>query len=156
MVQIHPPLPFLLRKRFNPKLRKIFEHTADAGIEVEDKNLSGAFQEVSLAFTEIITGGNLPDSESFHIIDLEGTNLDNLLVRYISHLIFLFDIENFIVGSTNLKLSIDGGERLRGKIYGERYNESKHGYGVEIKAISYHMLHISEGPPSKIKLILDL
>tara|TARA_B100000809_G_C15033464_1_gene492856 strand:+ start:10 stop:480 length:471 start_codon:yes stop_codon:yes gene_type:complete len=156
MVQIHPPLPFLLRTRFNPKLRKIFEHTADAGIEVEDKNLSGAFHEVSLAFTEIITGGNLPDSESFHIIDLEGINLDNLLVRYISYLIFLFDTENFIVGSTNLDISIDESNRLRGKIYGEIYKESKHGYGVEIKAISYHMLHISEGPPSKIKLILDL
>ena len=47
-------------------------------------------------------------------------------------------------------------KRLEGKIYGEIYDEKKHGYGVEIKAISYHMLHVSEGPPSKIKLILDL
>ncbi len=156
MVQIHPPLPFLLRKRFNPKLRKIFEHTADAGIEVEDKNLSEAFQEVSLAFTEVITGGNLPKSESSYIIDLEGNNLDNLLIRYISHLIFLFDTENFIVGSTNLEFFVDKKKKLRGKIYGEFYDELKHGYGVEIKAISYHMLHVSEGPPSKIKLILDL
>ncbi len=156
MVQIHPPLPFLLRKRFSPKLRKIFEHTADAGIEVEDKNLSEAFQEVSLAFTEVITGGNLPKSESSYIIDLEGNNLDNLLIRYISHLIFLFDTENFIVGSTNLEFFVDKKKKLKGKIYGEFYDESKHGYGVEIKAISYHMLHVSEGPPSKIKLILDL
>jgi SHS2 domain-containing protein len=137
-------------------LRKIFEHTADAGIEVEDKNLSGAFQEVSLAFTEVITGGNLPKSESSYIIDLEGNNLDNLLIRYISHLIFLFDTENFIVGSTNLEFFVDKKKKLKGKIYGEFYDESKHGYGVEIKAISYHMLHVSEGPPSKIKLILDL
>ncbi len=156
MVQIHPPLPFLLRKRFSPKLRRIFEHTADAGIEVEDKNLSEAFQEVSLAFTEVITGGNLPKSESSYIIDLEGNNLDNLLIRYISHLIFLFDTENFIVGSTNLEFFVDKKKKLKGKIYGEFYDESKHGYGVEIKAISYHMLHVSEGPPSKIKLILDL
>jgi|TARA_B110000495_G_scaffold203666_1_gene228624 SHS2 domain-containing protein len=156
MVQIHPPLPFLLRKRFNPILRKIFEHTADAGIEAEGADLPESFQEVSLAFTEIITGGNLPNSESFHVINLEGTDLDNLLIRYISHLIFLFDTENFIVGSTNLEFSLDKTKKLRGKIHGEIYNESKHGYGVEIKAISYHMLHVSEGPPSQIKLILDL
>ena len=156
MVQIHPPLPFLLRKRFNPKLRKIFEHTADAGIEAIGENLSKAFDEVSLAFTEIITGGNLPDLKSFHIIDLEGVNLDNLLIRYISHLIFLFDTENFIVGSTNIEISIDKNKKLSGKIYGDKYNEKKHGYGVEIKAVSYHMLNVSEGPPSKIKLILDL
>ncbi|MBT6683497.1 MAG: archease [Euryarchaeota archaeon] len=156
MVQIHPPLPFLLRKRFNPKLRKIFEHTADAGIEVKGKNLSEAFDEVSLAFTEIITGGNLPDLKSFHTINLEGVNLDNLLIRYISHLIFLFDTENFIVGSTNIEISMDENNKLSGKVYGEKYDEKKHGYGVEIKAVSYHMLNVSEGPPSKIKLILDL
>ena len=156
MVQIHPPLPFLLTKRFTPQLRKIFEHTADAGIEVKGKNLSEAFDEVSLAFTEIITGGNLPDLKSFHTINLEGVNLDNLLIRYISHLIFLFDTENFIVGSTNIEISMDKNNKLSGKIYGEKYDEKKHGYGVEIKAVSYHMLNVSEGPPSKIKLILDL
>ena len=156
MVQIHPPLPFLLTKRFTPQLRKIFEHTADAGIEVKGKNLSEAFDEVSLAFTEIITGGNLPDLKSFHTINLEGVNLDNLLIRYISHLIFLFDTENFIVGSTNIEISMDKDNKLSGKIYGEKYDEKKHGYGVEIKAVSYHMLNVSEGPPSKIKLILDL
>ena len=156
MVQIHPPLPFLLRKRFNPILRKIFEHTADAGIEVKGENLSEAFDEVSLAFTEIITGGNLPNLKSFHSIDLEGTDLDNLLIRYISHLIFLFDTENFIVGSTNIEISMDKNNKLSGKIYGEKYDEKKHGYGVEIKAVSYHMLNVSEGPPSQIKLILDL
>ena len=156
MVQIHPPLPFLFRKRFNPILRKIFEHTADAGIEVKGENLSEAFDEVSLAFTEIITGGNLPNLKSFHSIDLEGIDLDNLLIRYISHLIFLFDTENFIVGSTNLQIIMDKNKKLKGKIHGEKYNEKKHGYGVEIKAISYHMLNVSEGPPSKIKLILDL
>ena len=156
MVQIHPPLPFLLTKRFTPQLRKIFEHTADAGIEVKGKNLSEAFDEVSLAFTEIITGGNLPDLKSFHTINLEGINLDNLLIRYISHLIFLFDTENFIVGSTNIEISMDKNNKLSGKIYGEKYDEKKHGYGVEIKAVSYHMLNVSEGPPSQIKLILDL
>ena len=156
MVQIHPPLPFLLRKRFNPILRKIFEHTADAGIEVKGENLSEAFDEVSLAFTEIITGGNLPDLKYFHTINLEGVNLDNLLIRYISHLIFLFDTENFIVGSTNIEISMDKNNKLSGKIYGEKYDEKKHGYGVEIKAVSYHMLNVSEGPPSQIKLILDL
>ena len=43
-------------------MRKNFEHTADIGIEVESSNLSKAFEEVSLSFSEIITGGNLPKS----------------------------------------------------------------------------------------------
>ena len=32
----------------------------------------------------------------------------------------------------------------------------RNGYGVEIKAVSYHMLEILEGPPAKIVVVLDL
>ena len=88
MVQIHPPLPFNIGNSIVLKLREIFEHTADAGISAEGSNLSEAFDEVSLAFTEIITGGQIPASRvNFHVI-LESNSLDSLLVNYLSHLIF--------------------------------------------------------------------
>ena len=48
-------------------MREIFEHTADAGIRAESSTLSEAFHEVSLAFTEIITGGSLPAVSYTHL-----------------------------------------------------------------------------------------
>ena len=39
---------------------------------------------------------------------------------------------------------------------GEIYNQDKQGYGVEIKAISYHLLLGDEGPPAHLRVILDL
>ena len=86
MVQIHPPLPFLLRKPFESKLRKIVEHTADAGIEVEADSLAEAFEEVGKAFTEIVTGGKLTESNNSHPIKISANNLDSLLVKFISDL----------------------------------------------------------------------
>ena len=80
-------------------MREIFEHTADAGIRAESSTLSEAFHEVSLAFTEIITGGSLPDTKNNFEINIESSSLDSLLVNYISHLIYLFDTENFLVSS---------------------------------------------------------
>ena len=41
-------------------------------------------------------------------------------------------------------------------LFGETYNQDKHGYGVEIKAISYHLLLVEEGPPAHLRVILDL
>ncbi len=137
-------------------MRKIFEHTADAGICVESDTLSEAFQEVSLAFTEVVTGGNLPEKRATFRVDLESSALDSLLVNYLSHLIYLFDTENFLVSSSKLKISTNSLNTLTGELSGDFYDEKKHGYGVEIKAISYHMLEILEGPPSKIVVILDL
>ena len=137
------------------KLREIFEHTADAGIRAESPTLSEAFNEVSLAFTEIVTGGSLPNKKTNFKIEIEATTLDSLLVNYISHLIYLFDTENFLVCSADITVKTESCT-ISGNLEGDFYDENKHGYGVEIKAVSYHMLKISEGPPSEIVVILDL
>ena len=156
MVQIHPPLPFLLTKLSGTKLRRIFEHTADAGIEAEAETLPEAFHEISLAFTEIITGGKLPDNKESFGFHFESKDLDSLLVNYVSHLIFLFDTENFLVSSIKVHIKTGDCNIINGKLYGDFYDQNKHGYGVEVKAVSYHMLEIVAGPPSKIVVVLDL
>ncbi len=137
-------------------MRRIFEHTADAGIHVESESLSNAFHELSLALTEVITGGELPDKKTSFKVDLESTDLDSLLVNYISHLIYLFDTENFLVSSATLVIETKSLKKLSGILDGDFYDQNKHGYGVEIKAVSYHMLEILEGPPAKIVVVLDL
>ena len=137
-------------------LRKNFEHTADIGIEVESLNLSEAFEEVSLSFSEIITGGNLPKSSLSKEVNLEADNLDSLLVDFMSYLIVLFDTDFFITGSARLEISNNHNFSLRGNLMGETYDQDTHGYGVEIKAISYHLLVVEEGPPARLRVILDL
>ncbi len=137
-------------------MRKNFEHTADIGIEVESPNLSEAFEEISLSFSEIITGGNLPKSSISKKVKLESNNLDSLLVDFMSYLIVLFDTDFFITGSAELKISQPHDFLLEGNLMGEIYNQEIHGYGVEIKAISYHLLMVEAGPPAHIRVILDL
>ena len=137
-------------------MRKNFEHTADIGIEIESLTLSGAFQEVSLSFSEIITGGSLPEVLTSKEVFLESDNLDSLLVDFLSYLIVLFDTDDFIAGSAKLEISKKNSFQLVGKLVGETYNQDKHGYGVEIKAISYHQLLVQEGPPARLRVILDL
>ncbi|MEC7712728.1 MAG: archease [Candidatus Thermoplasmatota archaeon] len=137
-------------------MRKNFEHTADIGIEVESANLSEAFEEISLSFSEIITGGNLPKSLISKKVKLESNNLDSLLVDFMSYLIVLFDTDFFITGSAELKISQPHDFLLEGNLMGEIYNQEIHGYGVEIKAISYHLLIVKAGPPAHIRVILDL
>lgn len=137
-------------------MRKNFEHTADIGIEIESPTLSEAFQEVSLSFSEIITGGNLPKSSLSKEVNLEADNLDSLLVDFMSYLIVLFDTDFFITGSARLEISNNHIFSLRGNLMGETYDQDTHGYGVEIKAISYHLLVVEEGPPARLRVILDL
>ncbi len=137
-------------------MRKIFEHTADVGIKVECSTLSAAFNELSLSFTEIVTGGNLTAKQKTYPISLVSEDLDSLLVKFVSHLIFLFDTKNFLPSSAEVDVVISDPCEINGQLLGDLYDEERHGYGVEVKAVSYHMLEISVGPPSTIVIILDL
>jgi len=137
-------------------LRKNFEHTADIGIEVETSNISSAFEEAALGFSEIITGGNLPKELISNDVSIYSDNLDSLLVHFISYLVVLFDTDLFISGFAKIEISKDENFLLRGILKGDIYDQSKHGYGVEIKAVSYHQLLVEEGPPSRLRVILDL
>ena len=65
---------------------------------------------------------------------------------FLSYLIVLFDTDDFIAGSAKLKISKKSSFQLAGNLVGEIYNQDKHGYGVEIKAISYHQLLVHERP----------
>ena len=103
-----------------------------------------------------VTGGNLTAKQKTHDISLASEDLESLLVRFVSHLIFLFDTKNFLPSSAELGIVISESCEISGQLWGETYDEEKHGYGVEIKAVSYHMLEISVGPPSTIVIILDL
>ncbi len=137
-------------------MRKNFEHTADIGIEVETSNISSAFEEAALGFSEIITGGNLPKELISNDVSIESDNLDSLLVHFISYLVVLFDTDLFISGFANIEISKGEIFLLKGILKGDIYDQSKHGYGVEIKAVSYHQLLVEEGPPSRLRVILDL
>ena len=137
-------------------MRKNFEHTADIGIEVETSTISEAFEEAALGFSEIITGGNLPKELISNDVIIESDNLDSLLIHFISYLVVLFDTDLFISGFAKVKISKGENFVLKGILKGDIYNQSKHGYGVEIKAVSYHQLLVEEGPPSRLRVILDL
>ena len=137
-------------------MRKSFEHTADIGIEVETSTISRAFEEAALGFSEIITGGNLPKGLISNDIIIESDNLDSLLVQFISYLVVLFDTDLFISGFAKIEISKGEIFLLKGTLKGDIYDQSKHGYGVEIKAVSYHQLLVEEGPPSRLRVILDL
>ena len=137
-------------------MRKNFEHTADIGIEVETSNISSAFEEAALGFSEIITGGNLPKELISNDVSIESDNLDSLLVHFISYLVVLFDTDLFISGFAKIEISKGENFLLKGILKGDIYDQSKHGYGVEIKAVSYHQLLVEEGPPSRLRVILDL
>jgi len=162
------------------------EHTADVALEIEADGLDAAFAEAALALGEVITGGGLPEPREAVRVTLEADDAESLLVRWLSELLVHFDAEGFLAGAAEVALTppprdarpeaaagagaagavvraapagdagLEGAWRLRATLRGEAYDPARHGYGSEVKAVSYHTLRVAPGPPARLRVVLDL
>ena len=135
-------------------MRRTFEHTADIGLAVETLSLDAAVGESALALAEVVTGGALPPAEQQRTFEVAAESREQLLVRFLSRLLVEFDDDGFLPGAA--EVALEGGSRLTAMLRGAAWDSERDGYGVEVKAISYHDLQVEPGPPARLRVILDL
>ncbi len=133
---------------------KIIEHTADIGIEAYGKNLEEAFENAAKGMFAIITGNSKIDSKIKRKIELEKEKDEELLlVDWLSELLYIHDVEKLVFGEFKVEMN----DKLLGYAFGEKYDRKKHKYGMEIKAVTYHMLEIKRNKKGvTIKVLFDI
>lgn len=131
-----------------------FEHTADIGIEARGATLEEAFANAARGMFSIIVDGSDIDAIERKEIALEATDDDEqLLVDWLSELLYIHDVEGLVFD--RFDITIDDG--LHATAWGEPYSREKHGYGSEIKAVTYHMLAIKRNKKAvEIKVLFDI
>ncbi len=130
-----------------------FEHTADVGIEARGETLEEAFANAARGMFSIIVDGSDIDVRQQREISLEAADDDQLLVDWLSELLYIHDVEGLVFDSFDL--SIDDG--LHAIARGEPYSREKHGYGSEIKAVTYHLLAIKRTKKGiELKVLFDI
>jgi len=105
----------------------------------------------------IITDNSQIEPVEKHRIELTSDSIENLLVDWLSELLFLNSAYNLVFG--DFKVRIDEGKNrvsLHGEAIGEKYSREKHGYGTEIKAVTYHMLKVKKEPPCEVQVLFDI
>ena len=137
------------------KKYEFIDHTADILIKAFGNNLSECFENAAQAMFDIITDNSKIKSIGQYNIQLKSPDLEQLLVDWLSELLFLNSAKNLVFG--DFKLIIDDKEpNLEAKIYGEKYSIKKHKNGMEIKAITYHMLKVNNKKPYSIQVLFDI
>ena len=131
-----------------------FEHTADIGIEARGETLEEAFANAARGmFSIIVDGSDIDVSETREIVLEETEDNDQLLVDWLSELLYIHDVEGLVFD--RFDIAIDDG--LHARAWGEPYRREKHGYGSEIKAVTYHMLAIKRTKKgTEIKVLFDI
>jgi len=140
---------------------ELFEHTADIGIYAYGKDLNEAFAFAAKGMFQVVTEVLSVDAVEKVDITIEGTDLEDLLTRWLSELLFLMDTKKLLF--SEFDISIDESKFTIAAIaMGEVYDPSKHEYKTEVKAVTQHMLEISKQPDNnsdekwRVQVLLDI
>jgi SHS2 domain-containing protein len=135
------------------KQYELVEHTADIGVKAYGKTVAEAFEHAAQGMFDIITDESTIDSIGEYDILLEAPDHEQLLVDWLSKLLFLNDAEDLVFGKFVVTIT---GNHLSAKVFGEKYDKKKHRMGMEIKAVTYHMLQVHENDPVFVQVLFDI
>lgn len=142
----------------------IFEHTADLGIEATGPDAGATLAEAALALTTVITGREhvhdlgRPDRELRFVV--EAPDRDAMAVAFLSELLWHFGSQDLVWlgGGVRMETTPDGLLRATAEGNAVVHDPTRHGQGVEVKAVTYHGLTF--GPQSHgawlLRVILDI
>jgi len=137
------------------KTYELLDHTADVGVKAYGKTLSEAFEHAAKGMFDIITDNSEIENTGQYDIQLEAPDLEQLLVDWLSELLFLNSANNLIFGF--FKVDLDEKKKsLNARVFGEKFNLSKHNIGAEIKAVTYHILEVKKKKPYHVQVLFDI
>jgi len=137
------------------KMYEIIEHTADVGIKAYGRNISEAFENAAKGMFDIITDKSEIEAVGEYELRLEAQDLEQLLVDWLSELLFLNSAKNLIFSFFKVELD-EKSNSLSAHVFGEKFNISKHKIGMEIKAVTYHILEIRNKRPYYVQVLFDI
>jgi SHS2 domain-containing protein len=120
---------------------KVFNHTADLGIEVTGRTKGELFTKAALSLMDIVVEkkGTAFDGKE-KALTMEGSDSADLLINFLREILYLFNAEAAIIGKCEITKCSN--KKLDARLLLEPYNKKKHVMKTEIKAVTYHGLSI--------------
>jgi SHS2 domain-containing protein len=119
-----------------PASFKEIEHTADLGVEITALTLPALFAVAGQALFALMVEPQSIQPRDEIVVSASGEEPEELLHAWLCELLAQFNIAGFIARSCTVdRLS---GDRVEGRILGEKLDLGRHGYRTEIKGVTYH------------------
>lgn len=135
---------------------RLIDHTADLGIEVEGDSLKGLFKNAALSLTHLILG-EIPkeDKQEEISLSIEGKDLEDLMVNWLSEILYLFEGEKKVL--TDLEIKDMDSKKLNAILRLVPFDPERYEPQSEIKAVTYHQLSIEKKDGKwKARIIFDV
>ena len=136
---------------------EFFEHTADVGAVVRGATLPRLFENAARAMFDLICDRRTVRPRCAVRIVVRGESLEDLLVRWLSELLFRLETQGLLFTSFAVE-RVDRTLLLaRGVARGETIDRSRHALMREIKAVTYHQIRLIRGRRAwRVRIIFDV
>ena len=121
---------------------EVVEHTADIGIQVSGETREALFRNAALGMMSLIVDVHRVRPDTAEMIRVEGGDNVDLLVNWLSELLFRFDARQRVY--SEFEIEPIKTQALTATVRGEDFGPDRHRPDTEIKAVTYHEACVEE------------
>ena len=131
------------------------EHTADVKMRITAPDFLSLLAESGDAMASVLYGDFAKEPETLTVeIEAEGEDSSELVVNFLSELLFLTEVEYLVPLSYSIA---QDGNRVFGTVSGIEFDRTKHAGGICVKGISYSGLSLEETAEGcELTIIFDI
>ncbi len=119
---------------------EIVDHKADVGLHVSGGDLARLFADAARGMFGIISAEPPEGWPESHRVELEADDTEQLIVDWLSELIYLFEVKKFFL--LDAEVAEIGPKKIVADVSGLRTRGAF--AGTEIKAVTHHLLSIDK------------
>jgi SHS2 domain-containing protein len=115
-------------------------HTADLAWRLWGASLPELFENAGRALSATLTDRRYLRRRATQEVSLTAGDREALLVDWLNHLLYLFDVEGFL--GRDFQVESLTPERLQARVIGENFDPTRHPERTGVKAATFHQLSI--------------
>jgi SHS2 domain-containing protein len=125
---------------------ELIPHTADIGIRVTNKTMSGLFEDAAFALFDILTDIKEIRNEFNPSISVSAVDNEELLNEFLNKLLTEFTVYNNLISKVKVEAIEAKGDKiyLSATISGEAFNPKRHLIKTEIKAVTFNDIYVKK------------
>jgi len=138
-----------------------FDHTADVGLEVRGRDLADVLATAARAVFDQMLADRpdevaVRDTAEVQVDPALADDAGEVLVAWLQELLYRFETEGLVPMEIDVAEASPGGVRAR--VSFGRFDPSRHGTRLEVKAVTYHGLEVGAAPDGtwRARVILDV
>jgi SHS2 domain-containing protein len=130
-------------------------HGGDVALRLSGADLAELAAHAAAGLGAVITDPTQMESGERRVIELDAQSPEDMLVRLLNELIYLFDTQGFVC--TRLAVRAATGRRLEAEAQGGHFDPARHEVRGVVKAATYHDLAVTRGAGRlHARIVLDL